>query len=148
MAIGSISIGPKTHPACLVTNAATTMVAAWVEACFTVLRNAKPMPDLCCVFTPIIVDKVIHLLHTLGLHNKWKHIIAGLQDGFDVSIKEAPAHTLIFDNYASSMLNPEFISIYSKNEESIGRYSQQFSLSHLEGIIGPFHTSLIGLVPK
>jgi hypothetical protein len=124
------------------------MVAACAEARLMVLPSAKPVSDPHSVFTPFIVDKAIHLLHILGLHDKWKHIIAGLQDGFDVGIKEAPARTLIFDNHASSRLSPEFISTYLKNEESIGRYSQPFSPSQLENIIGPFRTAPIGLVPK
>jgi hypothetical protein len=148
MANGSVSIGPRIPLARSVTNVATTMVAACAETHPTALRNARPGPDPRSVFTPIIVDRTIHLLHTLGLQDKWKHIIAGLQDGFDVGIKEAPTHTLIFDNHASSRLDPAFISTYLENEESVGRYSQPFSPSQLEDIIGPFRTSPIGLVPK
>src|SRR5260221_10489349 len=81
----------------------------------------------CLFLIPILclhqsLNKAVHLLHTLGLYDKWKHIIIGLQSGFDVSIKEAPTHTLIFNNHASSRLNPDFISTYLRNEKSVGHY--------------------------
>jgi hypothetical protein len=48
----------------------------------------------------------------------------------------------------SSQLDPDFISGYIAGEVESGCYSQGFYPSKLEQLIGPFHTSPIGLVPK
>lgn len=48
------------------------------------------------VIMPIIATRVEQLLHTYGIYNKWKHILVGLINGFDVGIKCAPERTIIF----------------------------------------------------
>ena len=57
---------------------------------------AKPEPDLRSVFTPINACKAEALLFKLNLHHKWAHIIQGLQEGFDVGIRESPQQTIYF----------------------------------------------------
>jgi len=113
-----------------------------------VLPNAKLAPDPCSVFTSINPDKAEILVRTLNLHSKWKHVITGLREGFDVGIQQTPNCTIIFDNHYSSQLNPEFISSYVVSKHAVGRYSEPFQPSDLENIIGSFHTSPIRLVPK
>lgn len=100
------------------------------------------------VVTPLIVPKVENLLRSLGILEKWTHVVAGLRDGFDVGIKSAPRETIIFKNHSSSELDPTFISSYIEGEFANGRYSRAYSQEELEHIIGPFRTSPIGLVPK
>jgi len=148
MANGSVSAGPRIAHAHSVTNAETTTAAVYVEDCHMVLPNAKLATDPRSVFTPIDPNKAEILVRTLNLHNKWKHVITGLREGFDVGIRQTPNHTIIFDNHYSSQLNPEFISSYVASEHAVGRYSEPFQPSDLENIIGPFRTSPIGLVPK
>jgi len=109
---------------------------------------AECVPDPRIIFTPIDPVSTEHLLLSLNIYDKWKHIITGLHEGFDMGIKHPPEHTIMFDNHASSRIDPEFISSYIENEEAIGRYSRAFAPKVLEGIIGPFRTSPIGLVPK
>jgi len=53
-----------------------------------------------------------------------------------------------FENHASSRLSPDFISSYMESEQAAGRYSQPYTPSELEALIGPFRTSPIGLTPK
>ena len=72
------------------------------------------------VVTPINTIKTEALLHSLNLFYKWSHVIVGLQNGFDVGIYNHSSHTMIFDNHASSRLDPDFISSYIKGEESAG----------------------------
>jgi hypothetical protein len=144
----SVSAGPRIAHAHSETNAATTMAAVSVEGHHTVPPSASHAPDPRSVFTPIIVDKAEALIRDLNLYNKWKHVITGLRDGFDVGIKHIPEHTIIFNNHYSSQLNPKFISDYVASEHAIGCYSEPFLPSDLENIIGPFRTSPIGLVPK
>ena len=68
-----------------------------------------------------------------------------------VSILESESSSHVrtyFDNHSSSQLDPEFISSYIADEQAIGRYSKAFHPEELERIIGPFHTSPLGLVLK
>ena len=57
------------------------------------------------------------------------------------------AHTF-FDNHSSSQLDPDFITKYIASEQIVGRYSDAFLPEDLEELIGLFHTSPLGLVPK
>ena len=76
------------------------------------------------------------------------HIIEGIRYGFNVGVKEQFPCSVIHPNHPSSRLNPSFISSYIQSEIAAGRYSQAFSKEELEELIGPFCTSLLGLVPK
>ncbi|KAG2039820.1 hypothetical protein BDR03DRAFT_823524, partial [Suillus americanus] len=51
-------------------------------------------------------------------------------------------------NHASSLLQPSIIDDYIISEQAAGRYSIGYSPADLEHLIGPFHTSPLGLVPK
>src|SRR5882762_2974821 len=64
-----------------------------------------------------------------------------------VSMNQSYIH-IYFENHSSSLINPSFISTYIADEQAAGCYSQAFLLSELERIIGPFHTSPLGLIPK
>lgn len=55
---------------------------------------------------------------------------------------------VLFENHASSQLNPSFIDSYIADEQAAGRYSRGYTPSELERIIGPFISSPLGLVPK
>ena len=57
------------------------------------------------------------------------------------------AHTF-FNNHSSSQLDPDFITMYIASEQSAGCYLDAFLPEDLERLIGLFHTSLLGLVPK
>ncbi|KZT20569.1 hypothetical protein NEOLEDRAFT_1029717, partial [Neolentinus lepideus HHB14362 ss-1] len=51
-------------------------------------------------------------------------------------------------NHHSSELDTKFIDTYIAGEVAAGRYSKGFKPAELEQLIGPFQTSLLGLVPK
>lgn len=53
-----------------------------------------------------------------------------------------------FDNHTLSLLNPSIIDAYITSEQATGRYFAGFNPSELKLLIGPFHTSPLGLVPK
>ena len=53
-----------------------------------------------------------------------------------------------FDSHSSSQLDPDFITRYIASEQIVGHYSDAFLPEDLEKLIGPFHTSPLGLVPK
>ena len=55
---------------------------------------------------------------------------------------------IFFNNHASSQLDPDFISTYIAGEQAVGHYSEAFLPEDLELLIGPFHTSPLGLVLK
>ena len=59
-----------------------------------------------------------------------------------------PCACIYFKNNSSSNLDPAFIDSYILSEQLANRYSQAYSPSALESLIGPFCTSLLGLVPK
>lgn len=55
---------------------------------------------------------------------------------------------IYFTNHKSSSLDPSFISSYIISEQAAGHYSVDFQPAKLEVLIGPFHTSPLGLVPN
>ena len=74
-----------------------------------------------------------------------------LWDCMRVSTSEfqSSSHTCIyFANHALSQLDPDFITSYIAEEQAIGHYSAAFHLVDLEWLIGLFHTSPLGLIPK
>ena len=58
--------------------------------------KSKPEMDPLLVFTPIDAHKTELLLQSLGLWEKWEHVIKGLKEGFDIGIKAPPSHTVLF----------------------------------------------------
>jgi len=61
--------------------------------------------------------------------------------------KPLPTH-IFFANHASLSLDPDFICSYIASKQAAGHYSEAYTSDTLESIIGPFQTSLLGLVPK
>ena len=89
------------------------------------------------------------LLPKYSIYDNWIHVITGLYSGFIVRIQEELSHTHIyFTNHKSSQLSPNFISTYTPGEQADGHYSRGFLLEELEQLIGSFHTSPLGLMPK
>ena len=68
-------------------------------------------------------------------------------DLMSVSVVNPCAH-IYFKNHSSSNLDPAFIDSYILSEQLTNHYSQAYSPSELKSLIGPFHTSPLGLVPK
>ena len=88
------------------------------------------------------------MLRSFGILQKWSHIVDGIRNGFDVGIKEQFSDSIVHPNHSSSSLDPNFISSYIASEIAANRYSQAFSKSDLEELIGPFCSSPLGLVRK
>ena len=107
-----------------------------------------PEPDPRVVVTPLSPDHTESLLRSLGLYEKWAHIVRGLRAGFDVGIREPVSSITTPQNHASSTMDPSFIDSYITEEQSAGRYSRSYEPAELEAAIGPFRTSPLGLVPK
>ena len=63
------------------------------------------------------------------------------------STSSSHAH-IFFNNHSSSQLDLDFISTYIESEQTAGCYSEAFLPEDLESLIGLFHTSPLGLVPK
>ena len=59
-----------------------------------------------------------------------------------------PCTHIYFKSHSSSNLDPAFIDLYILSEQLANCYPQAYSPSELEYLIGPFHTSPLGLVPK
>ena len=59
-----------------------------------------------------------------------------------------PCTCIYFKNHSSSDLDPAFIDLYILSAQLANCYSQAYSPSELKSLIGPFHTSPLGLVPK
>jgi len=109
---------------------------------------APGVEDPRVVVTPLDADGLEAELRQQGVLKKWSHIIDGIRNGFDVGVKTQVPCTIIHPNHTSSALDPNFISSYIQSEMAAGRYSRGFSQSELEGLIGPFCTSPLGLVRK
>jgi len=55
---------------------------------------------------------------------------------------------IYFDNHRSALDHPHIIDAYIASEQSAGRYSNGFTPSELEALIGPFCTAPLGVIPK
>ncbi|KAI6140125.1 hypothetical protein BKA82DRAFT_57487, partial [Pisolithus tinctorius] len=51
-------------------------------------------------------------------------------------------------NHSSALSHPTIIKAYITSEQRAGHYSRGFLPLELEALIGPFHTSPLGIVPK
>jgi hypothetical protein len=74
----------------------------------------------------------------------WLGFIMVLTLGF----ANLPLACIYFANHTSLRLDPQFISDYIPAEQQAGRYSIGYSPDELEQIIGPFHITPLGLMPK
>lgn len=100
------------------------------------------------VVTPLRADAIEARLKELGILSSWQHVVDGLRHGFDVGVHEPLSRSFTFQNHKSSSLDEDFIDSYISSEQAAGRYSRGFNPDDLEGIIGYFRTSPLGLVPK
>ncbi|KAK7029111.1 hypothetical protein R3P38DRAFT_2525085, partial [Favolaschia claudopus] len=78
------------------------------------------------VITPLDALRVQEVLREYDLLNDWSHIISGIQNGFDVGVREHLSHSIIPPNHNSCHLDPKFIDSYILSEEAAGRYSRAF----------------------
>jgi hypothetical protein len=53
----------------------------------TALADANLSSDPRRVVTPLIPERLEELLYLYDIHDDWKHILAGLREGFDVGIR-------------------------------------------------------------
>ncbi|PSR81116.1 hypothetical protein PHLCEN_2v6451 [Hermanssonia centrifuga] len=152
--VGVLHVGLLTQittnipPAASIIPATTSTPAAFVPQQTTAQLPARPQPDPRKVVTPLDPDLVEAKLRELNLLVEWQHVVDGLRSGFDVGATAPIPQSLQFKNHSSSELALEFIDDYIAQEQAAGRYSQAFAPSDLEGIIGCFRTSPLGLVPK
>ncbi len=144
----SASTGLNTAPVALKDPVQTTMVAASVPQPTMVPPPVPSLPDPRQVVSPLDPNKVEAKLHELGILAQWQHVVDDLCSGFNVGATAPIPHSLQFRNHTLSELAPEFIDEYITQEQAAGRYSQAFNPAELEGIIGCFCTSPLGLVPK
>lgn len=100
------------------------------------------------VSTPLRADLIEERLRSLGILDSWSHVVEGLRHGFDVGVRDTPEKSYVFENHRSALLDESFINAYIASEQLAGRYSEGFNPDDLEGIIGYFRTSPLGLVPK
>ena len=86
-------------------------------------------------------------LSSLGLQEKYPHLVQGLAEGFDLGIPPIlctyappnhPSVHALFDVYSNIV----------DNEFTAGRYIGPFSRTQLEWALGPFQSSPLSLVPK
>lgn len=114
------------------------------------LEDAPPpsQPDPRSVRSPLNVDQIEVRLRELGILDAWKGVVDGLRYGFDVGVRGTLNNSYVFENHRSTLLDETFIDNYVASEQAAGRYSQGFEPDDLEGIIGFFRTSPLGLVPK
>jgi hypothetical protein len=92
----SASLGPGIPFAPLEEHVSTTTDAASAGGLPMELKPAGCRPDLCCIITPLDVNKTRLLLCKYRLLSDWEHILQGITNGFDVGIRSPPDCTLIF----------------------------------------------------
>ena len=115
----------------------------------TVLTAPSVVTDPRAVLTPIKVDVLENLLLSLGLLPKFDHVLESLRDGFDAGLPMSPpARSFTPKNHSTVNLDRQFISKYIDEQLTLRRYAGPFAKAVLEGCIGPFHSSPLGLVPK
>ena len=95
-----------------------------------------------------LADAWEHELLSLGLLDSFSNVPYSICHGSDLGIHSIPSETYIPNNHASAIQHPQAIKSYINTELSNGRYTGPFSPSRLELLIGPFHTSLLGVVSK
>ena len=130
--------------------AATSMPAACATPTTMVRPPVLDDSDPRRVVTPLDANGFEDDLRSLGILDRWSHIIEGLRHGFDVGVKAHTrgGETIIDPNHNSCSRSPQFISDYIASEMATGRYSRGYTPIELESRIGPFRTSPLGLIPK
>ena len=87
------------------------------------------------------------LLNT-SLFNKFSDVPYSIRYGFDMGINDLPSHTFTPPNHKSALSFPGHVLSHISTELSRRCYSDPFSRSRLESLIGPFRTSPLGTVLK
>ena len=137
----------------LAANSAPLASLASTSAACVVLPHTPPnsVPsshDLLPIKTPFIPDVWETMLNDITPFNSFPDIPISLRFCFDMGVHTPPTQTYIPPNHNSALSFPDHILSHIQKKLSLGRYSGPFSRSDLESLIGPFHTSPLGIVPK
>ena len=80
------------------------MVAPYAVKPLTEQDDATEQTDPRQVSTPLDADGFEVLLRKLGIDRKWRHIIEGLHNGFNVGINIQLNRSFVFENHKSANL--------------------------------------------
>ena len=112
------------------------------------LNNAEPSHDLLPMITLFIPDEWERMLNNITPFNKFSDVPIGIRFGFDMGIHSPPLETYTPLNHNSALSFPDHVMSHIHNELSLGRYSNPFSRSRLQLLIGPCQSSPLGTVKK
>ena len=120
--------------------------AQGVEDLTTELRGALEHRR-CNPLTPYIKEAWVVQLLSLGLEDRYPHLMRSLAEGFDLGVP------LIRSTYAppNHQSIQSLTNVYTKiidNEFTSGRYIGPFTRDQLELALGPFQSSPLSFVPK
>ncbi|KAK2459346.1 hypothetical protein APHAL10511_008639 [Amanita phalloides] len=107
-----------------------------------VLAQRVPTP-----LTPYKANAWVQALKDVGLQGQYPDIAQGLTEGFKVGAPSIQA-TFCPPNHESTL---QFVELFNRSlhhELSVGRYIGPFTHNALEGIIGPFQSSPLSIMPK
>ncbi|PPQ81779.1 hypothetical protein CVT24_005332 [Panaeolus cyanescens] len=138
---------------------APTAVIEYTRVPSVAMTNTTPRPAntehnltysiLSPVVTTLKADAWEKALKAANSFSEFSDVPYSIQHGFDMGTLPAlPLKTFIPPNHSSSKSHPTAIIDNIHNELAERRYSGPFHPDRLERLIGPFHTSPLGLVPK
>lgn len=134
-------------------NLATTapmdfMHAHSVERQTTMCKNVALSDPILKVITPLWPEIWEQEFKNHGIFNKHVHTIASLSDGFDMGVTSEPTTSYTPSNHRSACDKPEVIKVHIMKELTARRYSRRFTQTELEGRIGFFRSSPLGVIEK
>ena len=114
------------------------------------LRRIAASDGFLPIITPFRWQKWSELLAAAGTLSQFADVPEGIHFGWCIGVPDSYclSSSYIPPNHNSALENLEFLLDYIDTEVRKHRYSGPFSPSHLENIIGPFHTSPLGVIPK
>jgi hypothetical protein len=82
------------------------------------------------------------------LITEFSDVLLGIKNGFSLNSSISIHSTRIYSNHKSARDHTSVIDESISNELKAGRYKGPFSQSEREGILGPFISHPLGVVPK
>ncbi|OBZ77375.1 hypothetical protein A0H81_02563 [Grifola frondosa] len=124
------------------TNTSAPAVASSITALTAVLSHRQLEP-----LTPLRADNWESILGKTGLLSKYPHIPTSIRSGYVVGIPDIHRTYAPFNSPSVNTYSAELNRIVA-HELQAGRYVGPFSQAELEGIIGPFQSSPLSIIPK
>ena len=119
----------------------------------TVAPNTPPRSatsSLLCIVTPFHWHAWESLLCDTGVLEQFVDVLKGIHFSWHLGVDSSYVLSLSFfpQNHHSALEHLDFILDYISSELAENRYLGPFSPSDLEALIGPCHSSPLGVIPK